>query len=318
MGSELDQSVKSSEMSEPLLLESFVTTDHPRTKPPRLDDLPRSASYTTLSPTGTTDTFSFSEDDLLPSRPTWSISSQLDGPSDPEPSRGSLAPSSLYSRPTDNSSEPKISVSRALLLSRTKSDQQPSGRLSENSRSSSPTRQNQSQRSRALSKTLSHLGRRSKAARTLSRSPEKASSLSKDKDEADMLEPKSAKVASKRRSLQEPETKSKDDKNRENQLSRNKSLLSRRTSKRSSWGFQSNNSPPQAPSPTRRPATPLGKSFSNTSLPTIASANSDGKDIPPLPGTISSDVFKPTSAQVLKKKDELWSVFRALDGDFQK
>ena len=61
------------------------------------------------------------------------------------------------------------------------------------------------------------------------------------------------------------------------------------------------------------------------SLPSLRSNGSSDKmskmplvNIPPIPSSLSSDRLSSASTDINRKKDPLWSVFRALEGDFQK
>jgi hypothetical protein len=63
---------------------------------------------------------------------------------------------------------------------------------------------------------------------------------------------------------------------------------------------------------------PLPKSFSTDRLPSFVKSQPSFERIPPLPRKISTDKLKIPKHDVPKKKDELWGVFRELDGSFQK
>ncbi|KAF2644832.1 DUF1765-domain-containing protein [Massarina eburnea CBS 473.64] len=73
--------------------------------------------------------------------------------------------------------------------------------------------------------------------------------------------------------------------------------------------------PPPVPS---HPAVPqVPKSFSTDKLPNYALSPTSPTHIPPLPRNISSDKLKGSKTEP-RKKDELWTVFRTLDGDLRK
>ncbi len=67
------------------------------------------------------------------------------------------------------------------------------------------------------------------------------------------------------------------------------------------------------------------KLFKKPSLQSLRSKSSSDKlsnlpsmTVPPIPSSLSSDRLSSTSFDTNKKKDPLWSVFRSLEGDFQK
>ena len=64
------------------------------------------------------------------------------------------------------------------------------------------------------------------------------------------------------------------------------------------------------------PIPSLPKSFSTDRLPTLKTPSPGIERVPPIPRTISSE--KLLKAELGRKKDELWSVFRTLDGEYQK
>ena len=72
---------------------------------------------------------------------------------------------------------------------------------------------------------------------------------------------------------------------------------------------KSESHPPPIPS--------LPKSYSTDRLPTLKpSAGTETERVPPMPGLISAE--KLLRAEFGRKKDELWTVFRTLDGEYQK
>ncbi|KAI9808954.1 MAG: hypothetical protein M1827_007129 [Pycnora praestabilis] len=62
----------------------------------------------------------------------------------------------------------------------------------------------------------------------------------------------------------------------------------------------------------------LHKSYSVERLPSLASSHSSSDRPPPLPRSFSSDRLQSIGLELPRKKDELWSAFRSLEGDFQK
>ena len=60
----------------------------------------------------------------------------------------------------------------------------------------------------------------------------------------------------------------------------------------------------------------LPKSFSTDRLPTLKTPSLGSERVPPLPRTLSSEKLLKT--EFGRKKDELWSAFRHLDGEYQK
>lgn len=64
--------------------------------------------------------------------------------------------------------------------------------------------------------------------------------------------------------------------------------------------------------------TSLRKSLSNDKLPSLNRSSSPSEKIPPMPRSTSTERLQNMGLDMSKKKDELWSTFRALDGHFQK
>ncbi|KAL5426676.1 hypothetical protein PMIN04_001837 [Paraphaeosphaeria minitans] len=65
------------------------------------------------------------------------------------------------------------------------------------------------------------------------------------------------------------------------------------------------------------PVPPLPKSFSTDKLPSYVRSPTSPTHIPPLPQSIAPDKLKGPKTE-LRKKDELWTVFRTLEGDLRK
>ncbi|KAF2473345.1 DUF1765-domain-containing protein [Lindgomyces ingoldianus] len=62
---------------------------------------------------------------------------------------------------------------------------------------------------------------------------------------------------------------------------------------------------------------PMPKSFSTDRLPSFSQTPTSPNHIPPLPRNLSSDKLKGAKTEP-RKKDELWAVFRTLEGDLRK
>lgn len=62
----------------------------------------------------------------------------------------------------------------------------------------------------------------------------------------------------------------------------------------------------------------IPRSFSSDRLPAIPQTHSSSRAPPTIPKSISSDRLQNLGVDSLRKRDELWGAFRALDGDFHK
>ena len=286
--------------------------------------------------------FSFSEEDLIPAKSNWP-SRPPDNFYNPNGPSHDLSPSSpnLYSTSPEVPADSKITVSRALLISEQLAQQrsapQPPSEETTGLTYQGSSGRRSPPRSRTLSRTLTSLSnRRSRLSRNSS--PEKPSSTNKNsniqsENEAANGITVSQKPSVKRRSWRTSKVDSQpppsDDKSSDGTVSRSRSLLTRRGrpstnpfgSLRPFSGSEKAaaiESPLETVSPKKRPATPLPLSFSNSSLPSLAHPGQANQNIPPLPGTVQSEYLRHATSQIPKKKDELWNVFRTLDGDFQK
>lgn len=74
---------------------------------------------------------------------------------------------------------------------------------------------------------------------------------------------------------------------------------------------------PAEPIPSVPALPPLPKSFSTDRLPSLTRSIPSPERVPPVPRNPSPDKSKGAKVEI-RKKDELWSVFRTLDSDFQK
>ena len=274
--------------------------------------------------------FSFSEADLIPSRPDWPLP-MPDVYTDQILDSGLSKSSALRcgSSP-DLPSDPKITVSRALLVS----EPHDADTTDTSSKILEYEERVSSLKNRGISQTFTNLGRKSKATRTASRSPEKkrpedpanfanmvAAQLS-DQSQRPTGSSSSSKSAKRCSVPARTEPIQKEERSFKESVTRSRSLLGRR-SRRSSLGpytnLPSSGSPPKYASPKARPSSPLTKSFSNTSLPTLHSADRTTPIVPPLPGTLNTErVPQRCVSPGHGKKDELWGVFRTMDGDFQR
>ena len=63
---------------------------------------------------------------------------------------------------------------------------------------------------------------------------------------------------------------------------------------------------------------PVPKSFSTDKLPSLNHKRSNLSDAPPLPRSTSFEKLQGLGAESPRKKDDLWSVFRTLDGEYSK
>jgi hypothetical protein len=99
-----------------------------------------------------------------------------------------------------------------------------------------------------------------------------------------------------------------------------KSRVLTKKSKRLSFFNSSNGQhdpPAVAASPNIPAVPPLPKSFSTDRLPSFSHPPPTPTHIPPLPRNISSEKLKGGRTEP-RKKDELWTVFRTLEGDLRK
>ncbi|KAF2500391.1 DUF1765-domain-containing protein [Lophium mytilinum] len=77
-------------------------------------------------------------------------------------------------------------------------------------------------------------------------------------------------------------------------------------------------SPVEIPIPSKVPDVPrLPRSFSSDRLPLGPQSPTSPNQVPPIPRNFSSDKLKGTRIEP-RKKDELWSIFRTLEGDLRK
>ena len=286
------------------------------------------------------DAFSFSEDDLIPSQSDWPLGRSTSDRSDhfdDDLQRPALT-SDTFRKPKDSDRDSRITVSRALLISERQQQHEQDETSAQFGGSATPS----PSRPKGLTRTLTSLGRKAKSARNASRSPEKqqkAETASTELQKALLNNATKSGMAhdserpptgDKRRSIQsEPENTKKGDRTPREGLSRSRSLLGRRQRK-SSFGsylkFSGSSSPPTAASPTVRPSSPsqkepspLQKSFSNHHLPRLNTSDRGRPAVPPLPSTLHGESPRTRSrSPAQRKKDDLWGVFRTLDGDFQK
>lgn len=300
--------------------------------------LPRPASYSYIPKPQDHDRlpFSFSEDDLVPTKPTWSENPRFES-RDGAVGKEDLAYSSARNKPLTTSPNSRISVQRTAPVSDQLSQRrEPSVQFHDlplkHLHPLSPPREEQPRaatsdtaasaprKAKTLSKTLS-LARKSRTSITSSPSPETG-----PRDAANGL--RYARARSSSPMVTEPPSTSDDSRpnphiNAEN-LSSSSLLRSKRTlSRRAKKSQTPSTKPPDAPtsqstdSP-KRPVTPLLKSWSNSNVPALTRFKDDKGNIPPLPATTPTAKLGFRGERDTKKKDELWSAFKALDADFSK
>lgn len=98
--------------------------------------------------------------------------------------------------------------------------------------------------------------------------------------------------------------------------SRNGSVISKKSRRPLSTFLQKS---PGEPALSRRPSfSSLRKSFSGDKLPSLSSSPLSAERVPPMPRSMSTERSQTMGLDTPRKKDELWTAFRALDSDFQK
>lgn len=277
--------------------------------------------------------FSFSEDDLIPKTTDWprKTSTEYYGHNkqseDADPSATSV---NVYSKSPERTSGSKITVQRTHLVSEEQEQQERQRREREENIEALPlVQQGERQRVHAenqnnatesispsktprLSRTWTNLSLNSRLSRAGSRSPERAVAYSKPANGSDSIptgiNDRSHNDDSKRHSLTASSLagEPKEEKEPVNLLSRSRSLLGRRTKGR------------LGDSPSRRPAAPLLKSFSNSNLPSLNFFERFSSSTPPVPAGANGDQYRMVPTPLSRGKDELWGVFRTLDADYAK
>lgn len=101
-----------------------------------------------------------------------------------------------------------------------------------------------------------------------------------------------------------------------NPVSRKGTLLSRKTKKPLSIPIR-NSEPSGSPSHGDSVQT-LPKSFSTDRLPSLIKLYPSSEKAPPVHRSLSSDRLQNTGLNLPRKKDELWNIFRGLEGDYHK
>lgn len=259
--------------------------------------------------------FSFDEDSLLPSKTSWhgSYADQYYQ----HVAHGDEASSTTYSK--SPSSDSKITVSRALLVSErgVPSVQRQSAPLISSSRPDQGRAP-----SRTLSRTWSSLRKSTKLAW-----PESATQPTAGAGDAPTLSSDRPKPAVATTAPGIPKNKVGPSRlakpGFEPSEGAKKNFVLRRKSTKSSLGsmlgFNGSDSPPPAPSPTRRPATPsVRKSFSSLSLPSTAGRDQASPELPAQWKTLRANRYRRSGLRINEKKDELWTMFKTLENEFQK
>ncbi|KAL9055618.1 MAG: hypothetical protein Q9162_003428 [Coniocarpon cinnabarinum] len=317
----------------------------PRVSPPPVpEELPRPASFTSLpqAPEPADAPFTFSEDDLVPTKTSWSDPSSQDdlrtalhGP------EARKSPAHVYSKPPHTSPDSRITVQRTVLVQAqatrgnpppsTATDNRPSQpalpmKAPGNEDPASPSDAETFSRTK-LTKSLS-FARKTKQAREASRSPEKSSNDPQNGQISTTpiasATTRAGRFFSRETSTRVPKAQEeahKDEKSIARSISRGRSKLSKRSAK--TFVTTSNEKPAETTNgsvveTTKKPATPLLKSFSNSSIPSLATTTGETPAVPPLPINIGSGNSAVGQERSSKRTDDLWSVFRALDSDFAK
>lgn len=299
----------------------FGTNTSSRVIPPnahRRGELLRPASSTNFAPLQDPNEFSFtfSEEDLVPSDTSWlsdgSNEPELDTPEDE-------IPNIFCSRPGNIPGDSKITVSRTLLVT-----EQPDARQRHDYGLIGLPYGSNPHRVQNLSKPFNDVSRdpkvsppdsistERKQARTLVRAA--GNQAKQESDTISVLGERSV------NHLQEKASIAWGASNSLATLSRKDSFFGRRSrnSISSFLKFAEPSSSARPSSPIKRPATPPRRSLSSSTLPSFATGNRVGASAALLPGLTSADKFRVVHPSAATKKDELWSVFRTLDGDFQK
>lgn len=260
--------------------------------------------------------FTFSEEDLVPSDTSWlSV-----GPEEPELDTPEDEISNiLWKRPGIIPGDSKITVSRTLLVT-----EQPDARQGHDYGLSSLPYGSNSQRVPSESTPFNNFSRNIRVsppasisserrqARNLARSP--GNLANQESHTMNVLGERSVNHIQEKPSIAWGATDSL------GTLSRKDSFLGRksRNSISSFLKFAEPSLSARPSSPIKRPSTPPQRSFSSSTLPSFATGIRVGASAAPLPSLISADKFRVAHPSAATKKDELWSVFRTLDGDFQK
>jgi hypothetical protein len=263
------------------------------------DDLADSASRNTSTESFTT---CESSSDTAPSPPSEAVKDAATGPPSSRNKRHSV-PKFFLSSPKEGPSVKKN-------FSKPLSQQTQSSRAETENRSSSPAR------------SLTRL--RHKSWKSISQPSSPAKSVQSSKPDTSEKSPTKSKVvepARKSEATSSSDTKRKDadgktsaaDTSKTPPGSRRNSILGRRGNRPLSALIRGT-----PVDPNEAPVPKIPKSFSTDRLPSFAvSPPSQQDQAPPMPAPIATEKLKPR-LELPRKKDELWNVFRTLDGDFQK
>ena len=306
------------------------------------DELPRPASYTSIPRAHESSDafFSFSEDDLVPSTTSWSGTlGDEDYGSGFHPHRRNASPLEVYTKPTGITTDSRISVQRTVLVQSQggQRDRPPEQPLDSPTSPTSPTqafsKEESNEKASAtdtesisrskLTKSLS-FARKGRSGRDGSQSPKKSvesNSLAgtPNKVSATAMAGRFFSRENSFKGLKSQEEDSKEDKGLVRSLSRGRGKLNKK-SIRSQTAVPIEMSPIKSNGLTsdskKRPVTPLFKSHSNNSVPTLVHAKEDPSGVPPLPTAITTDTIHAVKDKPVRKRDELWSVFRTLESDY--
>ncbi|KAI9714093.1 MAG: hypothetical protein M1812_006540 [Candelaria pacifica] len=292
--------------------------------------VPRSASYTYLpkvanqSSTTATATDSaikrtFSEEILNPHPNGHDGDPSCGGTPVPSPSEENRTASERVMRHTPAASRenPKITISKFTLSTDVEVDH-----ISYEPRTAKePVREGRLQsKSRNFSGSLSNLAKKSWVSPSRSPSPNYQEGDDSSKDDTDSTARSSVSSSSPRKSLLLRRNTDKPSKNDatevSNPISRRGTLLSKKPKRPLSAFLKA--SGPNGPAPDGAPAPVIPKSFSTDRLPSLVRFHPSSEKIPPVPRSLSSDRLQSVGVEVPRKKDELWHVFRGLEGEYQK
>ena len=294
----------------------------------------RPASYSTVTRAwdNSDSPLSFSEDDLVPTKPQWAQISKDNTYKDSDQERDSSIPAShVYSKPPESANDSRISVQRAMFVSHS-----PTRRSSHASQDTEPPAQNPpsqrhtdtprkltpsisdsstTSRSRSLSKTFSL--RKSRTSRSTNRSPDRTSKM----DETDSSSQQYTSTESRENESQSSENATTNSANEEKSAISStgftpRRIMSLRSKKSSSQTNKSNDSSDLLTSkPPKRSMTPIFKSLSSNNVPSLADSNAN---VPPVPGPVPVEKFAIFSDRSSRRKDDLWTAFRSLESDLTK
>ncbi len=224
----------------------------------------------------------------------------------------------LRHRSAASHDNPKITISKFTLSSDGEGD---NTSYEQKTAKEPPKREGRLQyKSRSFSGSLSNLAKKSWVSPSRSPSPNNREGEDSSKDDTYSTARSSVSSSSPRKSMLLRRNTDKSAKEGLTEVprpvSRKSTLLSNKT-KRSLSVFQKG--PARDGSTFSRISAPaIPKSFSTDRLPSLVNSHSSSEKIPPVPRSLSSDRLQNTNHELPRKKDELWNVFRSLEGEYQK